>query len=918
LVALWTNLPYIEATYTRADCQCQIDGELSVESGLDQGDDRTQPFVALTAGTSVSHYRIIKKIGSGGMGEVYLAEDTKLDRKVALKFLPPHLCADDDCRKRFTREAQAAAKLSHPNIIHVYEVSEYQGRPFFAMEHVEGRSLREFSSDKELSIEQILELAIQICEGLNDAHEKGVTHRDIKPSNILIDSHGRAKIVDFGLASVVGSDQLTKTGSTLGTVGYMSPEQVKGKEIDHRSDLFSLGVVLYELITRQNPFKRDSEAATLKAVSDDTPHPVARYRADAPDGLQSIIDKSLEKDVRTRYQHADGMLSELMRVKRSLETGLSTTAGVSARRSSSRLWWYAAALVVIAAAIVLIVIRPWHTETTLDEPDKIMLAVLPFENLGDPEDEYFADGMTDEIIAKLATINALGVTSRTSAMHYKGTNKSLRDIGKELGVDYILEGTIRWDKTGDSSRVRIIPQLVRVHDDVHVWADKYDHIITDIFAIQSDISKRVVEALDITLVAGEQVPLDAKPTNNIEAYGLYLRGMEYLSRSWDKDDYEIAQEMFSRAIALDSTFAAAYANLSRAHTIQYWYFDVSKERLAKARQAVEKALRLDPDNAMAHLAMAQYHYHGERKYDQALAELETASRLAPSNAEVYEFQGYVKRRQGKFTEAIDHLLKAIRLNPRSQRSFMNLAGTYLRMRDCQKAEDAYDRAVWIFPEGADPYIGKAWIQYGCYGDIQEARRLLESATRVDDRPRLAFEITEYDIYAREFQVGLDRLIGMTVPTSVDSAMLYERIGYLYFLKGERDLSAVYYDSARLVLEGREWFGPGVQTSIRLSRLGIVDARLGRKSEAIQYAKLAVERHPVSLDAYSGTQRRLDLAHVYIIVGEHDLALDELTYLMSVHSGLTVPQLRIDPLYDPLRENPRFQALIEKYEKEYET
>jgi len=232
-------------------------------------DDRTQTHVVLTKGTMVAHYRIVEKIGAGGMGEVYLAEDTQLNRKVALKFLPPHLCQDEDCRARFKREAQAVAKLNHPNIITIHEVSEYQGRPFFAMEHVEGLSLKEFSTAKDPSIERILELSIQICEGLNDAHEKGVTHRDIKPSNILIDSHGRAKIVDFGLASMVGTDQLTKTGSTLGTIGYMSPEQVQGKEIDHRSDLFSLGVVLYELIAKQNPFKRDSEAATLKAVSDD-------------------------------------------------------------------------------------------------------------------------------------------------------------------------------------------------------------------------------------------------------------------------------------------------------------------------------------------------------------------------------------------------------------------------------------------------------------------------------------------------------------------------------------------------------------------------------------------------------------------------------------------------------------------------
>jgi len=303
-----------------------------------QDDDKTQSYTSLTKDTIVGHYRIVEKIGAGGMGEVYLGEDTQLDRKVALKFLPHHLCQVKDCRARFKREALAAAKLSHPSIIHVYEVSEYNGRPFFVMEHVEGKSLRDYIAEKEFSIEQILELSIQICEGLYEAHQKGVTHRDIKPSNILIDSHGRAKIVDFGLASVAGTDQLTKTGSTLGTVGYMSPEQVQGKEIDHRTDLFSLGVVLYEIITKKNPFKRDTEAATLKAVIDDMPEPIARFKSGLPDGFQSIIDKALEKDSTTRYQHADGMLSDLTRISRNSSDSVKSY-GSDAHKISGRPKW---------------------------------------------------------------------------------------------------------------------------------------------------------------------------------------------------------------------------------------------------------------------------------------------------------------------------------------------------------------------------------------------------------------------------------------------------------------------------------------------------------------------------------------------------------------------------------------------------
>ncbi len=343
--------------------------------------DNTRSFMALTPGTEVGHYRIVEKLGAGGMGEVYLAVDTKLNRRVALKFLPLHLCQDEDCRKRFTREAQAAAKLDHPNIAAIHEVGEYQGRPFFAMQVIEGHSLRDVIAGKDLPLENILEIAIQVSEGLQAAHDKGIIHRDIKPSNILLDSHGRVRIVDFGLAAIRGSEQLTRTGSTLGTIGYMSPEQVRGDDIDQRSDLFSLGVVLYELITKQNPFKRDSEAATLKAVSDDLPHPAARYRADIPDSIQPILDKALDKDVKTRYQHADDLKVDLMRVKRALE---SRETGLSSRESKPhfRAAWVIAGVVAFVSIGVTSLLY-WY-------PERVRKAVVPeFKKVTNVGDCYY-------------------------------------------------------------------------------------------------------------------------------------------------------------------------------------------------------------------------------------------------------------------------------------------------------------------------------------------------------------------------------------------------------------------------------------------------------------------------------------------------------------------------------------------------
>lgn len=331
-----------------------------------EDNDQTKAIQILTANTVVGHYKIIEKIGAGGMGEVYLAEDTKLNRKVALKFLASHLCQDDDCRARFRREAQAAARLSHANIVHLYEVSEYQGRPYFSMEMVEGRTLREIIKEGKLSLTSILSIAIQISAGLTEAHESGVIHRDIKPANILVDKKERARLLDFGLASIASGSKLTKTGSTLGTVGYMSPEQVKGERLDHRSDIFSLGVVLYELVTSHQPFRKDEEGATTHAILNDTPEPVARYKSGLPGGIQHIIDKSLNKDKETRYQHADEMLVDLRRELEQLSrpSGESTVSTITVPRRTG-LWFTSLALVVILAVVITVVLIDKQPSQTL-------------------------------------------------------------------------------------------------------------------------------------------------------------------------------------------------------------------------------------------------------------------------------------------------------------------------------------------------------------------------------------------------------------------------------------------------------------------------------------------------------------------------------------------------------------------------
>ncbi|MCH9032197.1 MAG: serine/threonine protein kinase, partial [candidate division Zixibacteria bacterium] len=356
-----------------------------------QDNDSTRTHVILTKGTKVDHYNILERIGAGGMGEVYLALDTNLNRRVALKFMSAVHATDNDLRTRFTREAQASAALSHPNIVHVYEVSEFMGRPYFAMEHIEGKSLYHYSHDDPQPISRILEIAIGICEGLSKAHQMGIVHRDIKSANIILDSDGHPKILDFGLATLKGSSKITKVGSTIGTAAYMSPEQADGKEVDHRSDLFSFGVVLYELIAGRTPFKRDSEPAMLKAIVSDAPEPVARFKSGVPDGLQGIIDKALEKDVRMRYQSAADMLADLLREKRMMDSGVSSPSRIGSgvgRGQTSPVRRLAISGGVIAVLVVVaLVLKPWKFEITpTDEAQATenRMAVMYFDNLIDP------------------------------------------------------------------------------------------------------------------------------------------------------------------------------------------------------------------------------------------------------------------------------------------------------------------------------------------------------------------------------------------------------------------------------------------------------------------------------------------------------------------------------------------------------
>jgi len=629
--------------------------------------DKTRTHVVLTKDTMVTHYRIVEMIGSGGMGEVYLALDTKLNRKVALKFLPHHLCQSKDCRARFKREAQATAGLDHPNIAGIYEVGEYQGRPFFSMQVIEGQSLKDIIAGKDLPIERILEIAIQVCEGLQAAHDKGITHRDIKPSNILIDGHGRVRIIDFGLASVAGLDQLTKTGSTLGTIGYMSPEQVQGREIDHRSDLFSLGVVIYELITKRNPFKRDSEAATLKAVSDDTPEPLARFKSNLPAGMQNIIDKALEKDPSLRYQSAAGVISDL---KKLTKDQLSDSRRKVSRQS---------------------------------------IAVLPFVDMSPEKDqEYFCDGIAEELINGLAQLGGLKVAARTSAFQFKQNDRNILTIGLELGVTTVLEGSVR--KAGN--RLRITAQLVSIKDGFHLWSEKYDRTLDDIFTIQDEISLAIVEKLRLQLLDSEKSRLVKRHTDNKEAYNLYLKGRYYWNKRHE-GGMTSALDYYQQAIDKDPTYPLPYIGIADAYGILGAFGFVSpKDSFPKTKAAAKMALEFDSNLGEAHASFALAAFFYDWDWNAAEREFNICFKLTCDYATAHSWHAIYLSGRGRYEEALAAAERALDLDPMSLIICSIVGMTYLEGHRFAQAIDQCKQTLEREPTFQPALI---WLVYTYYG-----------------------------------------------------------------------------------------------------------------------------------------------------------------------------------------------------------
>jgi eukaryotic-like serine/threonine-protein kinase len=864
-------------------------------------------------------YTLERELGRGGMATVFLAEDTRHGRPVALKVLHSELAASLGA-DRFRREIALAARLQHPHILSVLDSGETpSGLLWFTMPYVEGESLRDrLNRERQLPLADALRIAGEAAEALDYAHEHGVVHRDVKPENILLTGR-HAFVADFGIARALvpsgdAAQKLTETGVSLGTPAYMSPEQASGQqELDARTDIYSLGAVLYEMLAGEPPFTGPNPQAVIARRFTERPRSLRSVRETIPDGVERAVDIALAKAPADRYAKAGEFAKALDAAERLTSPAVARSTAITTR--GARRMPTGAALLGLGFLVGVGVLFAWRRTHPSDEwasaagPKR--LAVLPFENLGTHDEDYFADGITDEIRGKLAALPGLQVTASNSSSQYKATTKSPQQIGQELGVQYLLIGKVRWGKgTAGQGRVQVSPELVQVATASTKWEQPFDAALTDVFQVQADVAARVAQALNVALGAGERQTLAGKPTVNLAAYDAYLKGNE-AGAGFDQVapvELKRAAGYYERAVALDSTFALAWAQLSRAHSLIFYTGTPTTSDVERARTAAERALALSPDLGEAHLALGDYYNFVRSDWARALVEYAAGRQLAPSNAELLKGAAIVERSQGRWEESQAALKQAQALDPRSIATARRLAGTLLWLRRYPDALQAADRALALDPHGADLYQTKAMV-YLAQGDQAGARQVLAAAERDVEPTTLVAEMANFwDLYWMLDEAQQKLLLRLT-PDQFGDDRLARAIclAETYWLRGDRARAHAYADSARIA--ALEQLKDVPEDAQRHVFLGVSLAYLGEKAKAIREGQQALALLPIAKDAYGGSYIQHQVVRIYILVGEPEKALDELEPLLKTPYYLSPGWLRVDPNFAPLRGNPRFERLI---------